>query len=96
MGYVVAATWTAEPDKAEIVKDAITKLAPPSRQEPGNQYYQAYQDPEVPHVFHLFEIYDDEAAYRAHGESEHFQEYGAGQAIPVLTDRARAFYETFG
>lgn len=96
MGYVVAATWTAELDKAEIVKDAIVKLTPPSREEPGNQYYQAYQDPQAPHVFHLFEVYDDEAAYRAHGESEHFQQYGFGQAIPVLTDRARAFYETLG
>ena len=62
----------------------------------GNQFYQAYQDPMEPSVFHLFEIYDDEDAYAAHGASEHFAQFGLGQAIPVLTDRERAFYETIG
>lgn len=94
MGYVVAATWTAQEGKEDIVRHAIAKLTPISRQEPANQYYQAYQDPEVPHVFHLFEIYDDEAGYQAHVDSDHFKELGFGQAIPVLTERARAFYET--
>jgi quinol monooxygenase YgiN len=47
-------------------------------------------------VFHLFEIYADEAAYAAHGASEHFAEYGLGLAIPVLAKRERAFYETIG
>ena len=71
-------------------------LTPPSRQEAGNQYYQAYQDPAEPLVFRLFEIYDDEAAYTAHAESEHFAEYGFGLAIPVLAKRERAFFQTIG
>jgi quinol monooxygenase YgiN len=96
MGYVVTATWTAEPGKEDVVLDAIRKLTPASRQEPGNQCYQAYRDPQNPLVFHLFEIYDDEAAYTAHGASDHFQRYGHGQAIPVLAKRERAFYETIG
>ncbi|GAA4691096.1 putative quinol monooxygenase [Phytohabitans rumicis] len=96
MGYVVAATWTAQPGKEDVVLDAIEKLTPPSRAEPGNQLYQAYRDAANPLVFHLFEIYDDEAAYAAHGASDHFAEYGHGQAIPVLDKRERAFYETIG
>lgn len=96
MGYVVVATWTAKPGKEDIVLDAIEKLTPPSRQEPGNQFYQAYQDSSNPSVFRLFEIYDDEDAYAAHGASEHFAEYGHGQAIPALAERERAFYETIG
>ena len=96
MGYVVTATWTAEPGSEDIVLDAVRKLTPPSREEPGNQFYQAYQDPSNPSVFHLFEIYDDEDAYAAHGASEHFARFGHGQAIPVLAKRERAFYETIG
>jgi quinol monooxygenase YgiN len=96
MAYVVAATWTALPGQEAVVLDAIEKLTPLSRAEPGNRYYQAYQDPQEPLVFRLFEVYDDEAAYRAHGDSEHFQAYAFGQAIPVLADRARSFYETIG
>lgn len=96
MAYVVSATWTVEPGKEDVVRDAIEKLTPPSRQEPGNLFYQAYQDPAEPTVFRLFEIYQDEDAYAAHGASEHFAEYGLGQAIPVLANRERAFYETIG
>ena len=96
MAYVVTAIWTAQPGQEEVVRDAIEKLTPPSREEPGNRFYQAYQSPDEPGVFRLFEIYDDEAAYQAHGASAHFTEYGHGQAIPVLASRERAFYETIG
>jgi quinol monooxygenase YgiN len=96
MPYVVSATWTAEPGQEGVVHDAIEKLTPLSRAEPGNRFYQAYQDPAEPSVFRLFEIYDDEAAYAAHGTSEHFEKYGFGQAIPVLAKRERAFYTTIG
>ena len=96
MAYVVAATWTCEPGKEDVVRDAIEKLTPPSRAEQGNVFYQAYQDPAETTVFRLFEIYADEDAYAAHGASEHFATYGLNQAIPVLTNRERAFYETLG
>ena len=96
MAYVVAASWTCEPGKEDVVRDAIDKLTPPSRAEEGNVFYQAYQDPAEPTVFRLFEIYADEDAYAAHGASEHFARYGLNQAIPVLTNRERAFYETLG
>ena len=96
MPYVVTAVWTAEPGQEHVVLDAIEKLTPPSRDEAGNLYYQAYQDPAEPSVFRLFEVYADEAAYAAHGASEHFAAFGHGQAIPVLAGRERAFYETLG
>jgi quinol monooxygenase YgiN len=96
MAYVVTAVWTAQPGQEDVVRDAIDKLTPPSRLEPGNRFYQAYQSPDEPSVFRLFEIYDDEDAYKAHGASEHFAQYGLNQAIPVLASRERAFYETIG
>ena len=94
MGYVVMATWTAKEGSEQLVLDALRELAPLSRQEPGNVFYQAYQDPAEPRVFRLFEIYEDEDGYKAHGESEHFQRLGFGTAIPLLEGRERAFYET--
>ncbi|MSO96298.1 MAG: hypothetical protein EXQ81_11015 [Thermoleophilia bacterium] len=42
----------------------------------------------------FYEIYDDEAAHKAHGESAQFQAYGFGDAIPRLESRERVFYET--
>ena len=96
MAYVVSATWTSQPGQEGIVLDAIEKLTPPSREEPGNSFYQAFQDPAEPGIFRLFEIYDDEDAYAAHGASDHFQQYALGQAIPVLAARERAFFQTIG
>jgi quinol monooxygenase YgiN len=96
MAYVVSATWTASPGQEDVVLDAIEKLSPPSREEPGNCFYQGYQDPAQPGVFRLFEIYEDEDAYAAHGASDHFKQYALEQAIPVLANRERAFFETIG
>jgi quinol monooxygenase YgiN len=95
MAYVVSAVWTAKPGKEELVRDAIRQLVPLSRAEPGCRFYQPHADPAEPRVFRLFEVYDDEAAYKAHGDSEHFQRLALGQAIPELETRERGFYETF-
>ena len=94
MAVVLRATWTATEGAEAVVLDALTKLAPLSRAEPGCCYYQAYRDPAAPRVFHIFEIYDDDEAVAAHAASEHFQEYGLGQAIPLLETREREFFET--
>jgi quinol monooxygenase YgiN len=94
MAYVVRATWTAREGAEDVVRDALAELAPPSRAEPGSRLYVVYADAGQPQVFHLFEVYDDEAAYRAHTESEHFARLALGTAIPVLESRERAFFET--
>jgi quinol monooxygenase YgiN len=94
MGYVVTATWTAREGEEERVLAAVRKLVGPSRAEPGCRFYQPNRDLENPRVFFFYEIYDDEDAYKAHGESAHFQEHGFGEAIPLLEDRVRRFYET--
>ena len=94
MAYVVSAIWTANEGSEQAVLDALSELAPLSREEPGNVYYQAYQAPEEPRVFRLFEVYADEAGYQAHMDSDHFQRLAFGTAIPLLESRERAFYET--
>lgn len=95
MAYVVLATWIAEPGEEEAVAAAIDALIAPSRAEPGNLVYQPHRDPDDPRRFLLYEQYVDEAAYRAHGESEHFQRHAVRDAIPRLQARERAFYETW-
>ena len=94
MGYVVTAKWTANEGEEEKVLAAIHKLIGPSRAEPGCRFYQPNRDITDPRVFFFYEIYDDEDAYKAHGESAHFAEFGFGEAIPLLAGRERVFYET--
>ena len=94
MPYVVTATWTAVEGNEDIVLDSLHRLTGPTRAEPGCRFHQAYRDAGQPLVFHLFGIYDDEEAYRAHGESEHFQLFGLNQAILVLAKHEWAAYRT--
>lgn len=94
MAVVLSATWIAKPGNEQIVRDALANLAPASRTEPGNIYYQAYQDPAEPLVFRIFEVYADQDAVTAHTEYEHFTTWALGQAIPALETRQRDFYET--
>ena len=94
MAYVLVATWTAKPGEEERLKSCLERLAGPSRQEPGCRLYQPCQDPANPGSFLIFEVYDDEAAFAAHGESAHFQEIAVGEAFPLLEGRERSFYNT--
>jgi quinol monooxygenase YgiN len=94
VAVVLKATWVAKEGAEATVLDALEKLSPLSRAEPGCRYYQAYRDPAEPRVFHVFEVYDDQDAVAAHAGSEHFARYALGQAIPELKTRERDFYET--
>ncbi len=96
MAYVVCAKWTAQPGHEDAVRDCVLGLIEPSRAEPGCLMYIPHEDPEDPRVFFIYEQYVDEAAYRAHGESEHFQRLGPGRAIPLLESRERMFLRPLG
>jgi quinol monooxygenase YgiN len=94
VSYVVRAQWTVGEGNLGNVRNALAELVPLSRQEPGNQVYQPYQAPDRPDVVHLFEVYDDEAAFRAHVDSNHFQRLVIGTVLPLLDDREVAVFHT--
>jgi quinol monooxygenase YgiN len=94
MAFVLAAKWTANEGEEERVRECLERLAGPSREEPGCRFYQPCRDPESPRVFLIFEIYDDAAAFDAHGASEHFQQIAVGEAFALVESRERTFYET--
>jgi quinol monooxygenase YgiN len=95
MAYVVSAHWRAKEGKAGRLAELIEELAPPSRAEPGNLFYQAQRSVEDPLLFYLYEQYADEDAYQAHMDSDHFTRLVKNEAIPeLLESRERAFYTT--
>jgi quinol monooxygenase YgiN len=94
MAYVVAATYTCKEGEADAVLKDLEAMAPLSREEPGNQFYQAHRSPDDPLVFFLYEQYRDEAGYHAHMTTDHFKKYILGDAVPRLAKRERAFYVT--
>jgi quinol monooxygenase YgiN len=94
MAYVVSALWRANEGEEERIARIIEEMTAPSRGEPGNVFYQANRSLEDPRLFYLYEQYTDEAGYKAHQDSEHFQRLVVREAIPHLESRERAFYET--
>ena len=94
MAYVVSALWRANEGEEDRIARIIEEMTGPSREEPGNVFYQANRSLEDPRLFYLYEQYVDEAGYKAHQDSEHFQRLVVGEAIPNLESRERAFYET--
>src|SRR5215213_848284 len=95
MAYVVSALWTAKQGEEERIARICEEMTPPSREEPGNLFYQCHRSPEDSRLFYLYEQYVDEAGYQAHQDSEHFTRLVKEEAIPdLLEDRAREFFET--
>jgi (4S)-4-hydroxy-5-phosphonooxypentane-2,3-dione isomerase len=87
--YVIAATWIAKPGEEDAVAAAVERLVEPSRAEPGNLQYHPHRDPENPRRFFIYEQYQDEDAFQAHLNSEHFRIHGLEDAVPRLETRSR-------
>ena len=94
MPIVLVARWVANEGDEERVLAILEELAPASRAEPGCLHYQPCRDREDPRRFLIFEVYADEDALRAHGDSEHFQRLVLDAAVPLLEARERSFYAT--
>jgi quinol monooxygenase YgiN len=94
MAVVLVARWVAKEGEEERVVALLEQLAPASRAEPGCLHYQPCRDRDDPRRFLIFEIYADDDALRAHGESEHFQRLVLDEAVQLLEGRDRATYVT--
>ena len=94
MAVVLVANWVAREGEEERVLAVLEQLAPASRAEPGCLHYQPCRDRDDPRRFLIFEVYADEDAVQAHGESEHFRRLVLDEAVALLESRARSFYVT--
>lgn len=79
---VLHAVFPLDPEKRDEALDLIADLAEKSRAEPGMIDYRPAVDVDDTNVVRFFERYEDEAAFEAHTQTEHFQEFEA--ALPDL------------
>lgn len=93
MPFAVVATWVARAGHENDVEQSIRALVAPSQAEPGCLSYVAHRALDDPRTFVLVELYVDEAAYRKHGQSDHFRAFAAERGIPLLERRERVFCE---
>lgn len=78
-----------EIEEADIPKalEAARAVAPEVRREPGCRAYAFYRDVEAPGRFHVFEEWDDDAALKAHFETEHMKRFRAALGEVRVTRR---------
>jgi quinol monooxygenase YgiN len=91
-GLLVVAQWEAKEGQADKVADILSRFLPEAQSEPGVKLFLISRAKENPAQFLFYELFRDEAAFKAHQESEHFKTYIAGQALPLLAKRERAQY----
>lgn len=94
---VLHASFPIDPDRREEALETIEGLVEQSQAEDGMIEYHATTDVADPNVVRFFERYEDEAAFEAHTETEHFQafeealpEFLAGEPEVVRFDVASA------
>lgn len=92
MSHVIVARWRPRTGEEDKIAAILAELAPRIRAEPGNISFTAHRAKDDPNEILLHEIYESEAAFNAHRETEHFKAYVLGQAVPLLAFReVRAF-----
>jgi quinol monooxygenase YgiN len=96
VAFVLVVVMKAKEGAEDEAAALLGELAEASREEPGNELYLTCRDPERPGTFLLYEQYRDQAAFEAHGASEHFTRIAAGRLFGLLASRERTFYESFG
>lgn len=79
---VVHATFPIDPDHRDEALDQVETLAERSREENGVIDYRVAVAIDNPNLFKFFEEYEDEAAFEAHAQTDHFQEFEA--VLPTL------------
>lgn len=82
-GFVVAIMIEAKDGKADRLAALLAELTPPSNAEQGMKVFLPYRSPTDEKCFFIYELYDNEAAWRAHQETEHFK-----KALPLLLQLA--------
>lgn len=79
---VVHAAFPIDPEQRETALNHVQTLAKKSRGEDGIIDYRVATDVDDGTLFRFFEQYEDEAAFEAHADSEHFEQFA--DVLPEL------------
>ena len=81
--FVNAVDLDIVPAEREKYLAAITENGAAAAKEPGCRRFDILSLASDPNHFFLYEVYDSEAAFKAHRETEHFKKYAAATANMV-------------
>ncbi len=81
--FVNAVDLDIVPAEREKYLAAITENGAAAAKEPGCRRFDILSLASDPNHFFLYEVYENEAAFKAHRETEHFKKYAAATANMV-------------
>ena len=91
-GLLVVAQWEAKEGQADKVAAILDGFLPEAQKDPGTKLFLIGRGKDNPAQFLFYELFQDEAAFKAHAESAYFKTYIAEQALPLLAKRERTQY----
>jgi quinol monooxygenase YgiN len=88
--YVNAVDLDILPAERDNFLAAIQENGAAAAKEPGCKRFDILNVASDPNHFFLYEVYDDEAALKAHRETDHFKKFAAAAAKMVAKREVRA------
>ena len=91
-GVTVLATWQAREGEGDAVADLLARFAPMARAEPGVKLFLVHRSTSDLSQFMFYELFQDEAAFATHQQTDHFRSLIQGEGLPRLVKRERLQY----
>lgn len=91
-GLAVSAVWEARVGEDDAVADVLAQLGARARTEPGVKLFLVHRNLVNPRQFLFYELFEDETAFEAHQQTEHFKSLVLEQGLPRLVKRERVKY----
>ena len=91
-GLLVVAEWEVKDGQAGRVADILRRYQPLAQRSEGVKLFLISRAKENPAQFLFYELFENEAAFAAHAESEPFKTLIAGEALALLSKRVRTQY----
>lgn len=91
-GLLVVAEWEVKEGQADRVADILRRYQPLAQRSDGVKLFLISRAKENPAQFLFYELFENEAAFAAHTESEPFKTLIAGEALALLSKRVRTQY----
>ena len=91
-GLLVVAEWEVKEGQADRVADILSRYQPLAQRSDGVKLFLISRAKENPAQFLFYELFENEAAFAAHTESEPFKTLIAGEALALLSKRVRTQY----
>ena len=93
MTLIIAGTVRAPPQNLGALRPHMITMMAASRAEDGCEAYGYAEDVAEPGLIHVFEIWRDQAALTAHGQTSHMAAWRAAAAPLGVSDRRLVAYE---